>query len=190
MPTLRPALLSAALPRLWRHLWLCGALAMLCGAAQAQSPVPEQQLKAAFIFNFAVFAEWPAEALPAGSPLLLCVYSDSTLLDALLALADKSINGHKLTVRTLGGAGAGTVRTCHLLVLDRADRERWPQLHRELANASVLTVANDKQIAAAGAMLALFMEDRRVVFDADLGAIRANHLALSSKLLRLARSVQ
>lgn len=160
------------------------------GAARAESLVPEYQLKAAFVFNFAVFAEWPPEALPPAAPLVLCAYSGNALLTALQDLRDKSVNGHRLEVRALA-AGAAP-RNCHLLVLDRRDRDAWPQLHRDLAagGAGVLTIADDRQIARAGAMLALFMEDQRVVFDADLGALRAARMVLSSKLLRLARSVQ
>jgi hypothetical protein len=189
MPTMRTAQPPALLPRIAGMLLLAACCA---GAvrAQGQLPVPEYQLKAAYIFNFAVFAEWPPEALPSGSPLQLCAFGGNLLLDALQTLADKTVNGRKLAVRALAGSGAGAARTCHLLVLDRGDRERWPQLHRDLGGASVLTIADDKQIAAAGAMLALFKEDQRIVFDADLGAIRAAHLALSSKLLRLARSAQ
>ncbi len=160
------------------------------GAARAESAVPEYQLKAAFVFNFAVFAEWPAEALPQASPLVLCAYSGNALLAALQELRDKSVNGHRLEVRVLA-AGAAP-RNCHLLVLDRQDRDAWPQLRQDLAaaGASVLTVADDRQIARAGVMLALFMDDKRVVFDADLGALRGARMVLSSKLLRLARSVQ
>jgi hypothetical protein len=186
MATRPPSPLRALLRR-----WPAMLLAACCGVAQAQAPVPEHQLKAAYIFNFAVFTEWPPEALPAGSPLQLCVFGGSALLDALQALGDKTINGHKLTIHALSGSAAASVpRACHLLVLDRQDRERWPQLHRDLGSASVLTVADDKQIAGAGAMLALFKDDQRIVFDADLGAVRACRLSLSSKLLRLARSVQ
>ena len=174
---------------------LCALLLAASGGAWTQTgtpapvgaPVAEYQLKAAYIFNFAVFAEWPADALAAGDPLQLCAYAGNTLFDALQALADKTVNGHRLAVRALA---SDSTRGCHLLVLDRQDRERWPLLHRSLTFASVLTVADDRQIAAAGAMLSLFMEDKRVVFDADLGAVRSARLLLSSKLLRLARSVQ
>jgi hypothetical protein len=174
---------------------LCALLLCAGGAAWPQAgapapvaaPVAEYRLKAAYIFNFAVFAEWPADTLAAGEPLQLCAYAGNTLLDALQGLADKAVNGHKLAVRALA---SDSTRGCHLLVLDRQDRERWPLLHRSLAFASVLTVADDRQIAAAGAMLSLFMEDQRIVFDADLGAVRTARLQISSKLLRLARSVQ
>jgi hypothetical protein len=175
-------------PRCLLYLALALMLTGWSGAAQAQTAVPEYQLKAAVIFNFAVFAEWPATSLAPAGPLSLCAYSGNALLTALQALADKSVNGHRLEVQALSAGSAP--RNCHLLVLDRQDRERWPQLHRELGAASVLTIADDKQIAADGAMLALFMEDKRIVFDANLTALRAVGLTLSSKLLRLARSVQ
>lgn len=196
MPTaslVHPHIVRAAYPR-WRAAALLLPLALLLGGrsgdAGAQAAVPEYRLKAAVIFNFAVFAEWPPAVLQPAAPLALCVYQGNALLAALQALVDKSVNGHRLEVRALA-AGAAT-RHCHLLVLDRQDRERWPQLQRELgaAGAGVLTIADDRQIAAEGAMLALFMEDKRIVFDANLGALRAAGLTLSSKLLRLARSAQ
>ena len=186
---------SRSTPRAALRTALCALLLAASGGAWTRAgapapvaaPVAEYQLKAAYIFNFAVFAEWPADALAAGDPLQLCAYAGNTLFDALQALADKTVNGHRLAVRALA---SDSTRGCHLLVLDRQDRERWPLLHRSLTFASVLTVADDRQIAAAGAMLSLFMEDNRVVFDADLGAVRSARLLLSSKLLRLARSVQ
>ena len=189
MPTVRDfAAWCATMPLALLLGW--GLAAPAARAQGAAAPVSEQQLKAAFVFNFAVFAEWPAEALPAASPLVLCAYHGNALMAALQELRDKSVNGHRLEVRALA-AGAAP-RACHLLVLDRQDRDAWPQLHHDLAagGASVLTVANDRQIARAGAMLALSMEDQRVVFEADLGALRAARMVLSSKLLRLARSVQ
>jgi hypothetical protein len=191
MSTARTAAPFSIIARSALRLSLAKAMLLLAGwsgAAQAQMAVPEYQLKAAVIFNFAVFAEWPAAALPPAGALSLCAYNGNTLLSALQALADKTINGHRLDVRTL--ASGSTPGSCHVLVLDRQDRERWPQLRRELGAAGVLTVADDKLIAADGVMLALFMEDKRIVFDANLAALRAAGLTLSSKLLRLARSAQ
>lgn len=210
MPTTRPAIPApwhvavsvAYAPWQWCARWRSAALALSLslpltvllggwsGDACAQAAVPEYQLKAAFIFNFAVFAEWPPATLQPAGPLTLCAYQDNALLVALQTLADKNINGHRLEVRALAAGSAA--RNCHLLVLDRQDRERWPQLHRELiaAGTSVLTIADDRQIGADGAMLALFMDDKRIAFDANLAALRAGGLTLSSKLLRLARSAQ
>lgn len=167
-------------------LLLAALLALLQSPRAAAEPVPEHELKAAFIFNFAVFTEWPLEALPGGAPLSVCASASNALLPALQQLTDKLVNGHRISVR----ASARPVRGCHVLVLDHADRDLWPQLRHDLAGAHVLTVADEQGAIADGAVIVLSMDDQRVGFDIDIGAARNARLTLSSKLLRLARSVQ
>lgn len=162
------------------------ALALLAHARAQAEPVSEHALKAAFVFNFAVFTEWPQEALAGGAPISVCASASNALLPALQQLSDKVVNGHRISVR----AHARPVRGCHVLVLDRADREHWPQLKRDLAGAHVLTVADDQDIGADGAVIVLNMDEQRIAFDIDIAAARSARLTLSSKLLRLARSVQ
>lgn len=172
--------------------WL--ALAWLaCGQAGAQ-PVPEHDMKAAFVYNFTVFTEWPPEALPAGSALSVCASPGNPLFPALAAIKDKPVHGRPVALRPT----AGSVRGCHVLVLDRSDRERWPQWKRELDGSPVLTVTDDQIIGRDGAVITVSSDSsgdaaggaRRMGFDIDMTAARGAQLALSSKLLRLARSVQ
>jgi hypothetical protein len=163
------------------------------GQARAQLPAAanEAELKAAILFNFAMFTEWPADSLPANAPLRLCVFQGNGMQAALGGLQEKQVNGHRITVRTLPAApGAAQLAACHLLVLDAQDRERWPLLRNDLATSSVLTVADDRIIGANGAMISFGIDNRRVGFDVDLVPVRQARLTLSSKLLRLARSVQ
>ena len=75
-------------------------------------------------------------------------------------------------------------------MLDAQDRDRWALLKHDLATSSVLTVADDRIIGASGAMISFGIDNRRVGFDVDLVPVRQARLTLSSKLLRLARSVQ
>lgn len=164
--------------------WL---LATLCAAPAMADPVPEHAMKAAFVFNFAVFAEWPQDALAAGAPLRLCATPGTALYGALEQLNDKPVNGHRIVLRQLPATPA---RSCHLMVLGRHDRDHWPQLRRDLAGASVLTVSDDHAISADGAIIALSGDYERIAFDVDMSAARALRLSVSSKLLRLARSVR
>lgn len=162
-------------------------LALLGLALQGQArQVADVDMKAAFVYNFAVFTEWPSDALAANAPIVLCTGAASPMSPALQGLNDKVVNGHKLTVRP----AANSVRNCHLLVLGSGDRDRWSQFKRELAGAHVLTVSDDSSIGQDGAIIALSMVNQRVGFDIDLGAAKSARLQLSSKLLRLARSVQ
>ena len=164
--------------------WL-PALWLAAGCAWAE-PVPEHEMKAAFVFNFAVFAEWPADSLAAGAPLAVCANTASPLYAALSQLKDRPVNGHPISVR----AAAAPLRACHVLVLERGDRERWLQWKRDVAGAPVLTVADDRVIGADGVVITMTLDDKRIGFDVDMSAARSAHLNLSSKLLRLARSVQ
>ncbi|MBC7453724.1 MAG: YfiR family protein [Massilia sp.] len=166
-----------------------GALAQAHAPAQADAaPAPEENVKAAFIFNFAVFTEWPLASLAPGAPLTLCTYPGNSLQAALAGLNDKLVNGHPLQVRLLGATAR--LRACHIVVLGNGDRERWGQARKELADASILTVADETSIGDDGAVITLGVENRRIGFDVALAAARQARVVLSSKLLRLARSVQ
>ena len=176
-----------------RLLTFLTPLLLAGGLAHAQLPAgaDEGELKAAILFNFAMFTEWPADTLPVNAPLRLCVFQGNALLTALTGLQEKPVNGHRISVRTLPPApGAAQLASCHLLVLDAKDRDRWALLKNDLATSSVLTVADDRIIGASGAMISFGIDNRRVGFDVDLVPVRQARLSLSSKLLRLARSVQ
>lgn len=188
-----PVRYPVALSRRLSACALAGALALGPAAAQVQVQVgaaaaPEENVKAAFIFNFAVFTEWPAASLALGAPLTLCTYPGNNLQAALAGLNDKMVNGHQLLVRQLNTTAR--LRACHILVLGNGDRERWSQVKKELADASVLIVADEAQLGDDGAMITLGLANRRIGFDVALPATRQARLVLSSKLLRLARNVQ
>lgn len=171
--------------RVLRHaLW--AVLMLLAGRCEAGEPVLESDLKAAFVYNFTVFTEWPQEVLADGAPISLCASPAGAMLAALGPLHDKVVNGHRIALRS----SIAPLRSCHVLVLDKSDRERWAQLKRELAGATVLTVSDDRVISADGAVIGLTVQELRIGFDVNLAAARSARLKLSSKLLRLARSVQ
>lgn len=178
--------------RLIQLLAACVTAAGVASAASpanaAAAPVPEFELKAAFVYNFALFTDWPADAQFEAGVLNVCVHPASVLRPALGSLNDRMIKGRKIAVRQLAAPDA--VRGCHLFYADAADRDRWPQIRKALANAPVLTITDDVEIGNEGSIVSLFSEGSRIVFDIDLRAARNARLMLSSKLLRLARSVQ
>lgn len=175
-----------------RALLLCAPVCLAlglsgrCAQAQPAGAVSEYQMKAALVFNFAVFTEWPRAVLANGAPLTLCTFSGNELQPSLASLNDKSVNGHKIVVKNI--APAASWQACHILVLDGADRKLWSQNRQSVAAASILTVANESGIDSA--VISLDIENSRIGFDIDVGAARQAHLTLSSKLLRLARSTK
>jgi hypothetical protein len=151
-------------------------------------PVPEYELKAAFVYNFALFTDWPADTFFEGGILNICINPSSAMRQPLSGLGDRTVKGKRIAVLPL--ATLDKLRACHVLFVDSGDRERWLQLRKSLGGASVLTISDDEDIGHAGSVIALGAEGKRMVFDIDLRAARDARLVLSSKLLRLARTVQ
>lgn len=172
---------------------LCAVLGLaLAGAAwvratHAQMQASEVQVKAAFIYNFALFTTWPADAMLADAPMVLCVATEQPLQAALEKLTGKPVRGHRLEIRKIND---GTAAGCHVLVFD----EHASGAVRPDPGVPVLTVSDSRQggrgAGGSGPMIALALQDSRVVFDIDAGAARQAGLQISSQLLRLARSVQ
>lgn len=172
----------------WVRGWILWLAAGLLPAALHAQPVHEFELKAAFVYNFALFTEWPAETVFEGGMLNICINPESALRMPLSGLDGKPVKGRRVAIRFL--AVPDNARFCHVLFVDGSDRDRWEQMRKALGSASVLTVSDDEEIAGEGSMVALAMERKRVVFDIDTRAARQARLVLSSKLLRLARTVR
>jgi YfiR/HmsC-like len=162
----------------------CVLLALLPAAAFAQ--YAEAEVKAAFVFNVAKFAEWPPEILPPGAPLRLCVLGTPDALGAaLLALEGKTVQGRTLEVRA--GAALAPLRPCHLLVLT----PDVPEARRVLAGEQgTLTLGDGDGFTEAGGIIGITVAERRVRFDVNLEAARRGGIRLSAQLLRLARQVK
>lgn len=161
----------------WRSAVLPWLLALACMPAAA---VEEQELKAAIVFNLLLFVEWPADVLPPGATSLgLCVGRASPLQPALKALEGRIVRSLRLDVRELPASGT----PCHAAVLDDA-----AAVPTRIA-PGLLLIADGDAAPAAVAAVVLHRAGTRVVFDVNLGVARQARLQLSSKLLRLARTV-
>lgn len=166
--------------------WLAAA-SILVSFASAE-PVPEYDLKAAFVYNFALFTDWPADTSFEGGTLNICINPSSAMRQSLRALGERTVKGKKIAVVPLGALDR--LRACHVLFVDISDRERWGQIKKGIGGAGVLTISDDEEIGHGGSIIALTTEGKRMVFDIDLHAAREARLMLSSKLLRLARTIQ
>ncbi|MGE5623381.1 MAG: YfiR family protein, partial [Bacillota bacterium] len=101
---------------------LFAALALPAMPAAAQA-VPEYDLKAAFVYNFALFAEWPPDTVYEDGALNICVSPGSALRAPLVGLSGRPIKGRRIAVRNLGATG--NAQACQVVFLDSGDRERW-----------------------------------------------------------------
>jgi hypothetical protein len=166
------------------------ACAMLCvpAFAAAQEIASEYRLKAAFLYRFPQFVEWPASAWQNTATVQLCVAEPNPFGTELAQLLrGESLNGRPLAVRMV--SATPDVTGCHLLFL--AERSpRADDLLKAAAALPVLTVGESSTFLENGGIIAFRIVDRRVRFDVNPSNAQRRGMRISSQLLRLALSVQ
>jgi hypothetical protein len=185
----RTALLSI---RRRRFLAVCLCVAFLsCSTigSKAQEGVSEYEVKAAFLFNFAKFVDWPQEAFAdERAPVVICILGQNPFNGSLdRGVSGKTINGRSIVVKNL--AQGEDPRSCHVLFVSSSEKKRLAQILVSLAGASVLTIGEADDFLGAGGVIKLVMENNRVRFDVNTAVAGQARLRISSKLLQLARTV-
>ena len=167
------------------------ALLMLAAAmAQAQSAeANEYELKAAFLFNFAKFVEWPPGTFTAaGDPIHICVLGPNPFGDALERLAQGRLaQSRRLQVEpTSNVIAAGQ---CQIVFIPEGNAPQSLQLFRNASVVGALTVGEGESFARDGGVINFVLRENRVGFEINVDAARRARLQISSKLLNLATIV-
>jgi hypothetical protein len=163
---------------------LCATVAL---AAQPASSA-EYRIKAVFLFNFAQFVEWPANAFPtSNSPMEICVLGADPFGEALdQTVAGESIHNRPLLVRRL--QHPTNLDACHLLFVSRSEQERLGDVLRALGSSTaVLTVSDIDGFVGRGGAIGFFIDRKRVRFEISPERVHDRGLKVSSQLLSLGR---
>ncbi len=158
-------------------------------AAAQQNRSGEYELKAAFLYNFTRFVEWPTGTYAdLQAPTVLCILGQDPFGSALTrAIAGKTSNGRPLLIRRLQPKEA--TRGCHVLYISSSERKSIPQIFGAVKGSNALTVGETDQFAAHGGVIQLILQDKQVRFEINVDAASQEGLKISSKLLALARIV-
>ncbi len=153
----------------------------------AEEPT-EQQVKAAFIFNFVKFVEWPRHAFSTNeSPVLLCVLGKDPLGDTLESLGGKTAQGRRLSVRYI--TKPGEADRCQVLYVSRSEREQIGVVLKGM-KGNVLTIGDVRNFASSGGVINFVMKDSKVSFEINVDAAEKAGLQINSQLLKLAKIVR
>lgn len=156
--------------------------------AAASPPISEAAVKAAFVYNFAKFAEWPNDSAPQ-EPIRLCLYgSRDAFMAALADIEGKSAQNRPIRVQKV--ARPSEFRGCHILAVAESEAKQLPDVLRAAEELGALTVAEIEGFADAGGAIGLVVDNERVQFEINLDAARRANLKISSQLLKLARKVR
>ena len=168
-------------------LWLANGWAV---AADPGNGVSEYQLKAAYLYNFTKFTDWPASAFTAtNAPLIIGIVGDNPFGKTLEDLVrGETRRGHPLVVKYL--RRDDDLRGCHELFIVRCDAERMAGLLQKIKGSPMLTVSDVRGFAEQGGMINFVLVKEKVKMEINPAVAEAAGLKISSQLLALARIVK
>lgn len=174
--------------RVWSCL-VCVLVASWCSGTSSAPPAAEYQVKAAYLFNFGQFVEWPSQAYEApDAPFVIGVVGEDpfgkTLDDVV---AGESLGGHAFVVRRF--RSPQDISACHILFIGRNEAALLEETLKALKGRSVLTVTDIAGAETRGAMIVLVNDHNRIRMRINVAAAKSSNLAISSKLLRPAEVV-
>ncbi len=176
-----------------RRQWMtCVAAAILLVSAPAaaqRSDSSEAAVKAAFLYNFTRFVEWPAAAFAQPSDtFVVCAFADAAFRKELEAiLENEQVQGRQITIAP---ASLDDPRGCHMAYFAQSEAERQGRVLDAVRRLPVLTVGEGRRFLEQGGLIAFLLENDRVRFAISRRAADAARLSISSKLLRVAREFE
>ena len=167
-----------------------GMILAFPNAPSAASAPTEYEVKAAYLYNFGKFVQWPQKAAANDSGSFpICVLGQDPFGKALdSAIVGESINGKNVVARRI--AKAEEAANCRVLFISSSESSELGRILSALDDASLLTVSDMPDFAQRGGMIHLLLQDQKVRFEVNLDAARRVGLTLSSQLLKLAVTVR
>jgi YfiR/HmsC-like len=161
---------------------------LLCASTGGAQDVTESSLKAAMIYNFAKFTDWPEDILPAAATFTACVLGDVTVRAAL----ERNGKARQLSGRDVRVSQVeldGKLRSCNLLYVSGVTPAQVAAIVAAVQGAPVLTISDLDDFSRSGGIVHMFVESGNMRFDLNLEVAKRSRLQLSSKLLVLAAHV-
>jgi len=175
----------------WKTMRICIVLLVvsLCLVPELFSQQPETvsegEIKAAFIYNFIKFVEWPSSAFPAtGRHIIIYVLGQDGVTKALEKLSGRIAQGRAITVKYTSDPTEMT--QSHIVYVGQSEKDRMKTLINAIPK-HVLTISDMQSFAASGGMINFSTAEKKVSFVINIDAAERAGLKCSSQLLRLAR---
>lgn len=167
--------------------WLLLAAGLLPASAAAQQQATEASIKAAFLYKFAGYIEWPANAFAGPGALVIGVTGADEVAEELERLVPgRSINNRPVAVRRLREGEAA--RGAHIVFVGRGEPNVRAVVRAAQQNGA-LTVTETERGLEAGSSINFVLVDDRVGFEVSLEAAERSGHRISSRMLAVARRV-
>jgi hypothetical protein len=188
----KPALANQACRALIRLL--VGAACFSAGSSQgtaAETPASkEYQIKAAFVYNFTKFVEWPPNSFDdPDAPIVIAVAGKGPCAaEVERSVKDRTVNGRQILVKTVETPGAA--KGAHVLFLSASEDSRLEEWLGAFRSAGTLTVGESEPFAKAGGIIRFVLEGDKVRFEINIDSAERAGLKVSAQLQKLAKSIR
>jgi len=165
----------------------------------------EHQIKAAFLYNFVQFTDWPADKLSEPNTITIGLLGEHPFGDAFDPIKDKTVKNQRLIIKNLGmfrksfpPGDAGKLesanylkelRKCHVLFICDSERENFKAIINAVKGYSVLTVGETTDFLDVNGIITFIPGTEKPVFEINQKVCKQEGMKISSKVLRLARQV-
>jgi len=154
-----------------------------------QSKPSEYEVKAAYLYNFGRFVEWPNKvASSAGDSFSICVLGEDPFGRILGALAGQTIGGKQVVAKRISKPLDAS--NCRIVFISLSEEKQLNDTLVTLGKVGVLTVSDMPQFSQRGGMIQFVLEGNKVRFEINLTAAENAGLTLSSELLKVATAVR
>jgi hypothetical protein len=162
----------------------------LASNVSAQSAVArEYEIKAAYLYNFIKYIDWPAQGLPTGSDTItIGVIGGNPFGPALATLDGKMVKGRKLVIKE--AVRLEDLPSCQIVFVSPSEAQRMQEILNASNEAKVLTVSEVEGFAARGGIINFIEERNKVRFEINAEAAKRKGFVISSELLKLAKVVK
>lgn len=147
--------------------------------------IPEYALKAAFLYNFALFTEWPSH----NTEFNLCVIGKDPFGKAIEDVAKKQIQGRAVKLSRLDSSSLADIKECDLVFIAYSEHAQLNRVATQIKHLPILTVAEENGFDHKAVMILMRSDQNKVAFDINKTAAKLAGLDFSSKLLHLAKQV-
>jgi len=160
--------------------------------AHAREPAVEEGVKAAILFNFIRFVDWPEAIMPEPPPpRVVAIIGRDALQERVVALASSDALASRVSVLVVKDLDhlAASMEQIQVLYIARSAKKDIPRILDLLQARPVLTVCDDENFVRQGGMMNYVRDDSRIRFDINLDEAEKSRLKMSAKLFGLARVI-
>ncbi len=150
----------------------------------------EYNIKAAFIYNFTRFVEWPSNAFSDPiAPFVIGILGDNPFDSSLYeAVGGEKVKGHPIIVQQY--QNVNDIKNCHVLFISNNGDGKLKEILSTLPNKNILTVSDIPGFTTTGGIISFMTKENKIKLQINLSVAKATDLNISSKLLQVAEIVR